>query len=159
MIDKTGAARFEDYIKEFPEDGVLYKPKAIIECYKAIPCNPCETSCPFGAITVGENINTRPKIDYDLCTGCGICASKCPGLAISIRALDKEVAKLTFPYEFLPRPSTGDTVNVVDREGMVIAKGRVLRVLDRKPQNKTALITLEVDKAHLHAAAAIEVVL
>ncbi|MFP4078457.1 MAG: 4Fe-4S binding protein [Candidatus Izemoplasmataceae bacterium] len=159
MIEKTGVAHFEDYIKEFPEDTVLEKPKAIIECYKEIPCNPCETSCPFGAITVGEDINTRPLIDYALCTGCGICASKCPGLAISIRQLEKKHAKLTFPYEFLPRPKPGETVNVVDREGAVIAQGKVLRVLDRKPQNKTALITLEVDKEHLHAAAAIEVVL
>ncbi|MFW6285298.1 MAG: 4Fe-4S binding protein [Bacillota bacterium] len=159
MIEKTGAARYEDYIKEFPEDTVLYKPKAIIECYKAIPCNPCETSCPFDAITVGADINARPVIDYDLCTGCGICASKCPGLAISIRELDGKNALLTFPYEFLPRPKTAETVNVVDREGMVITKGKVVRVLDRKPQNKTALITVEVKREHLHAAAAIEVVL
>jgi ferredoxin len=29
---------------------------AVIECIEGIPCNPCETSCPVGAITVGDEI-------------------------------------------------------------------------------------------------------
>ena len=159
MIEKNGVARFQDYIREFPEDTVLRMPKAIIECYKEIPCNPCETSCPFKAITVGENINARPLIDFDRCTGCGVCASKCPGLAISIRQFEGEYAKITVPFEFLPRPLKGDKVNVVNREGILVDSGEVLKVLDGAAQNKTALITLKINRKHMHDAAAIEVTL
>jgi len=160
MIEKTGSASFETYIMEFPKDKtILNSPKAIIECYKEIPCNPCETSCPFSAITIGPNINQRPLIDFDKCTGCTICASVCPGLAISIRAFKGERATLTFPYEFLPKPKKGAHVNVVDREGSVITQGKVLKVSETKRSNKTAMITLEVNKTYLYDAAGIEVVL
>ncbi|MBW2487610.1 MAG: hypothetical protein JRE72_09330, partial [Deltaproteobacteria bacterium] len=29
---------------------------AVLECLEDIPCNPCESSCKFDAITVGEDI-------------------------------------------------------------------------------------------------------
>jgi hypothetical protein len=55
MIDKTGVAKYEEYIKKFPKDDAVFNtPKAIIECYKEIPCNPCETGCPFSAITTAR---------------------------------------------------------------------------------------------------------
>ena len=84
MIEKTGVAPLELIKSKFPTMEVLLKPKAIIECYQQIPCNPCETSCPTHAITIGEDINQIPIIDFDKCTGCSICARVCPGLAISI---------------------------------------------------------------------------
>jgi Fe-S-cluster-containing hydrogenase component 2 len=104
-----------------------------------------------------ENINARPQIDFNLCTGCGICASICPGLAISIRKLTGNQGELTLPFEFLPRPEEGSFVHVVDREGKRLAKAEVLRVRDRPSQNKTALITLKIDRQYLYDAAAIEV--
>ncbi len=159
MIDKTGIAIKALFEKEFPEnEETLNRPKAIIECYKEIPCNPCETSCPFDAITIGEDINKRPDIDFDKCTGCGICAYSCPGLAISIRQFKEDNAELKFPYEFSPRPRTGQTVNVVDRSGEVITTGEVINVIDKSKQNKTALVHITVDKAYMYDAAAIEVV-
>jgi len=158
MLEKTGVADYETYEKVFPEDeDVLKAPKAIIECYKEIPCNPCETSCPFSAITIGENINKRPVIDFNRCTGCAICASVCPGLAISIRSISGKRARLTFPYEFLPRPEKGKDVNVVDREGNVLTTGMVLKVQETNLSNKTAMITVEVNKVYLYDAAAVEV--
>jgi len=162
MIEKNGIAAIELYKQEFPEDeNTLLKPKAIIECYKEIPCNPCETSCPFDAIHVGEDINARPQIDFDKCTGCGICAYSCPGLAISIRALDKESdkAEMKFPYEFIPRPTKGQMINIVDRAGKKLTKGKVLNVIDKPRQNKTALIHIEMDKKYLYDAATVEVII
>ena len=43
----------------------------VIECPKRIPCNPCYTSCPTGAVLPFEDINDTPRIDYSKCTGCG----------------------------------------------------------------------------------------
>ncbi len=40
-----------------------------------ISCRLCEKSCPSGAINVN---NFVASIDYDKCTGCDICVSKCP---------------------------------------------------------------------------------
>ena len=81
----------------------------VIECPKRIPCNPCYTSCPTGAVLPFEDINDTPKIDYSKCTGCGICVSRCPGLACFVidmtYAEDKAVIKL--PYELLPLPERG----------------------------------------------------
>ncbi len=40
-----------------------------------IGCKICEKVCPAGAITVTDNL---AKVDYSLCTQCGLCAEKCP---------------------------------------------------------------------------------
>jgi sarcosine oxidase subunit alpha len=53
----------------------------IIECPQRIPCNPCHTSCPTGAVKAFKDINDQPEIDYEKCTGCARCVAVCPGLA------------------------------------------------------------------------------
>ena len=40
-----------------------------------IACHLCEKNCPSDAIHVENNI---AYIDQEKCTGCGICAEKCP---------------------------------------------------------------------------------
>ena len=40
-----------------------------------IACGKCEKNCPEGAIKV---VNNLAVIDYDKCSGCGICRSVCP---------------------------------------------------------------------------------
>ncbi len=40
-----------------------------------IACKKCEKLCPEGAISVKDNL---ASIDYDKCTGCGICVESCP---------------------------------------------------------------------------------
>jgi len=158
MIEKNGVATAAMSRKEFPEEEkMLERPKAIIECYKEIPCNPCETSCPFDAITIGADINVRPQIDFEACTGCAICVYNCPGLAITVRQKIADKAILKIPYEFLPRPKKDGRVNVVNRAGEVITEGKVLKVLDNMKTNKTALIHVEIDADHLYDAMTIEV--
>ena len=44
----------------------------VIECPQRIPCNPCGTSCPSGAVVPFKDINDTPAIDYEKCTGCGM---------------------------------------------------------------------------------------
>ena len=44
-----------------------------------IGCKICENKCPFGAISVSDNL---AKIDYERCEACGLCAKLCPKKAV-----------------------------------------------------------------------------
>ena len=92
---------------------------AVIECVQEIPCNPCEGICRFGAITVGEHITNLPVLDEEKCTGCGQCVANCPGLAIVIvnKAFSETEETVEFPFEYLPLPEKGSTVDAVNRAG------------------------------------------
>lgn len=123
-------------------------PVAFIECVQEIPCNPCEAACPRGAITVGLPVTNLPRFDGERCTGCGLCIPKCPGLAIFLidMTFAPDKALVEFPYEYLPLPSKGDVVGVVDRSGKVIGRGEVVRVLVSKAFDGTAVVGVAVSK-------------
>ncbi len=119
---------------------------ACVECVQEIPCNPCEGTCKFQAITVGEQITSLPHLHEDKCTGCGLCVANCPGLAITI--LDKSYSEtegtVDFPFEYLPLPEKGDVVDAVNRAGEVVCKGTVLAVTKVKSYSGTAVVRLKV---------------
>ena len=133
-------------VKVPSEERFAKGPVAVIECVQPIPCNPCEGICPVGAITVGEQITNLPHLQEQKCTGCGLCVAGCPGLAITL--VDKSVsdaeADIDFPFEYLPLPNVGDTVDAVSRAGEVICKGRVMRVNKPAAYAGTAVIRLRV---------------
>jgi len=146
MLNKTGVATLDLIKSRFPSKEQMLQPKAVTECYEEIPCNPCSTSCPFDAITIGEDINTPPKVDFDKCTGCGICVYNCPGLAIfTIQEIENHLI-YKIPYEFLPYPNPGDLWQGVNRFGDVICNVLIQKVTISKRQDKTALIQVLVDK-------------
>lgn len=132
----------------YPSEERMSKgPIAVIECSQNIPCNPCETACRFGAITVGDPITNLPVIDESKCVGCGICITKCPGLAIFV--VDKSsdgMATVSFPFEYLPLPEKGDSVNAVDRAGAFVCKATVLRVNNAEANDCTPIVTIEIPK-------------
>jgi len=122
------------------------KPLVMIECAQTIPCNPCETSCPFGAITVGEPITNLPAVDAEKCTGCGTCVAVCPGLAIFLVDLGagEGLGTVTFAYEYLPVPHKGDVVKALDREGSYVCDATVEKVASAKSYDMTKVVTIGV---------------
>lgn len=116
---------------------------AVIECPEEIPCNPCETACPQGAIQVGEPITNRPRLDTQRCIGCGLCVAACPGLAIFLENTDDDgQAEVTFPYEFLPFPEPGETVTAVNREGESLGQAQVKARWQPPGADGTYLVTI-----------------
>lgn len=146
MLNETGVPSLSLIKTKFPEQNKLFKAKAITECYEEIPCNPCSTSCPFEAITIGEDINKLPVVDFDKCTGCGICVYSCPGLAIFTVALKNEKAIFKIPYELLPYPKVDETWKAVNRDGLVIGEAIIKKVILKPKQDRTLLVEVEVDK-------------
>jgi Fe-S-cluster-containing hydrogenase component 2 len=147
LLNKTGIPTDEELRSVLPsEERIKRGPVAIFECFQEIPCNPCESSCPKGAVKIGEDINKIPKVDHEICNGCTNCVGACPGLAIFVVEQKGDKGKVTIPYEFLPMPKEGDMVTGLDRKGKPITKCRVLKVRKNEKLDRTAVITLEVDK-------------
>lgn len=123
-------------------------PVACIECYQHIPCNPCEAACPRGAITVGDDITGLPHLDEEKCNGCGVCMTRCPGLAIFTvdESGEEGRAKVSFPYEYVPLPAVGDEVACADRLGKYVTRGVVCGVRLAPAFDHTAIVTVEIPR-------------
>ena len=131
----------------FPSEERMRKgPVAVAECVEHIPCNPCETSCPFHAICVGEQIANLPVVDHGVCTGCATCVSACSGLAIFImdKSYSDTLGKVSFPYEYVNSYKVGDKVKAANRAGQHVCDGTITRILLTKRSDRTPVITLEV---------------
>ncbi|OGD35513.1 4Fe-4S ferredoxin [Candidatus Atribacteria bacterium RBG_16_35_8] len=148
MLERTGIPTDDDLEKIIPGKKRLARgPVVIIECFQKIPCDPCAISCKFGAIKPFKDINDLPQVDFTKCTGCGICISSCPGLAIFVIDMNYSEGKalINLPYEMLPLPEKGEVVYALDRAGGKLGKAKVAKVL--KIKNKTNIISLEVPKS------------
>lgn len=149
MLEKTGIPTDDDIASRIPPKERLMKgPVAIVECYRPIPCDPCYHSCPVNAFAEFEDINDLPRLDFDKCTGCGMCIAQCPGLAIFVvdYTYSREKGIVKIPYEFLPLPEKGQEVLTLNRAGKVIGKGTVERVQSSASFDKTAIVWLSVPK-------------
>jgi Fe-S-cluster-containing hydrogenase component 2 len=148
MLERTGIPTDDDLEKVTPDKKRLAKgPVVIIECFQKIPCDPCAISCKLGAIKPFKDINDLPIVDFDKCTGCGICISSCPGLAIFVIDMNysDEKSLIKLPHEMLPLPEKGEDVYALDRAGSILGKVKVKKVI--KIKNKTNIISLEVPKS------------
>ncbi|MFO7941888.1 MAG: 4Fe-4S binding protein [Bacillota bacterium] len=134
-------------------------PVAWVECFQRIPCDPCHTACPSGAIAEFADINDLPLVDHSLCTGCGLCIAACPGLAIFVidESIPGDYALISLPYEFTPLPKGGDTVDLLDRAGNKLGKGEVTRTRNPRAFDKTAVVTVRVPDALVESVRAIAV--
>jgi len=141
------------------EDCIERKRVAVLECVEDIPCNPCEAACPAHAIAIGSPITNLPAIDGERCTGCSVCVAICPGLACFVveKNHSADLAAVAMPYELLPLPEVGDTVRALDRGGRYLCPGEVVQVQRAKRFDKTAVITVTVEKRFVNHARSMEV--
>ena len=139
----TGIIPINDIIA--PSEERLKKgPCCIIECPQEIPCDPCVVSCSSSAISK-KNIIAIPEIDFNKCTGCGICVSVCPGLAIFVvdMTYSEFEATIKIPYEFF-LPGKNEIVDALDRTGNIICEGKIISAI--KTKDKTGIVTVAVKK-------------
>lgn len=147
----TGYLEYKELaaIQKLPKEERFQKGAvAVIECVQEIPCNPCEAACRFGAIRIGNPITNLPELNGELCTGCGICVSKCPGLAIFIvnKVYSETTATVAFPYEYFPIPVVGEKKEAVNRKGEVICQGIIVKVTNPKTFDHTPVVTVEIPR-------------
>lgn len=136
----------------YPDEERFSKgPVAVVECIQPIPCNPCEGACKFGAIKIGEPIINIPKVDYNNCTGCGMCVAQCSGLAIFVidKTYSEKEALVSFPHEYVPLPEKGQIVTAVSRAGEEVCEAKVIRVNTAKVNDRTPVITVAVPKEYV----------
>ena len=130
---------------------------AVLECWEEIPCDPCVTACNTGAITM-SSLSGLPVLERSKCTGCGICAAVCPGLAVFILNYGKDDINgtVTFPYEFLPLPEKGSIVTGTDKLGKSVCSVEIIKVVCPPSYRKTNLVTVLVPKEYLDVVRGIE---
>ena len=138
------------------KDGVF----PVFHCYQEVPCNPCTSVCPVGAVkTEGDKITGLPYIvDPDLCTGCASCVAVCPGLAVTLVDYrdDAQNPLVTLPYEiWRDRVKVGRKVPVTDFDGAVLGYFPVKKVISRRKYPGTLLVQVRLDHKTAKAAAGI----
>jgi Fe-S-cluster-containing hydrogenase component 2 len=119
---------------------------AIVECFQEIPCDPCIKACTRGAITMPNDINDLPLVDAQLCNGCSLCVSRCPGLAIFVidRTYSEKMARVLIPYEYVPVPKVGQIVSGLSRAGKKLGEFEVIKVTSGGKKNMTYTVSLAV---------------
>jgi NADPH-dependent 2,4-dienoyl-CoA reductase/sulfur reductase-like enzyme/Fe-S-cluster-containing hydrogenase component 2 len=143
----------------------------VLHCSQEIPCNPCTSVCPQGAIFIEED-DIRRVPDYIAaqlgveCIGCEKCVNICPGLAITLVDLrpPKSPAKggdwalVTIPFEFEKGSiNKGDRVTVLDTSGGVLGQVEVVRVRSGKATDRTLLVKVRAPRQIATQIAGIQV--
>ncbi len=128
-------------------DGVF----PIFHCYQEVPCNPCTSVCPVGAVKTQEDkITGLPyMVDIDACTGCASCLAVCPGLSVTMVDFREDPSHplVTLPYEvWREKVEIGQNVPVTDLDGAILGYFPVEKVSSRRKYPGTLLVQLKVHK-------------
>jgi len=138
------------------QDGVF----PVFHCYQEVPCNPCTSVCPVGAIkTEDDKITGLPyMVDIEACTGCASCIAVCPGLSVTLVDYrdDPEHPLVTLSHEiWRDRVTVGHKVPVTDIDGAVLGYYPVEKISTRKKYPGTLLVSVKVDRATAKSAVGI----
>ena len=147
MLINDGIPTKEDIAAVTPPEERLAKgPVAILECFQEIPCNPCVKACKRGAISMPNDINDLPVLDAELCNGCGLCITLCPGLAVFVvdKTYSEDLALVKLPFEYVPVPKQGQFAAGLDRAGKELGWFEVIKVTSGGKKNMTWIVTLAV---------------
>jgi sarcosine oxidase, subunit alpha len=130
------------------EKGVM----PIFHCVQEVPCNPCTSVCPEGAIrTERDEITGLPYIvDEEQCKGCMSCVYVCPGLAATLvdYRKDQDRPTVSLPYEvWREKVEVGQKVPVTDVEGAILGYYPVEKVLaSPKKYPGTLLVQVKIER-------------
>ncbi len=132
----------------------------LFHCEQEVPCNPCTSVCPAGAIrTANDEITGLPYLtDLSACTGCAGCVAVCPGLAVTLVDYrgDPDRPIVTFPYEaWREHVALGKHVPVTDIDGAILGYYPVHKVISRRKYPGTLLVQVQMDKAAAKSAVGI----
>ncbi len=133
----------------------------VFHCIQEVPCNPCTSACPIGAIhTENDTITGLPYREEEKgCTGCLNCVAICPGLAITLvdYRKDPDHPLVTLPWEIRRETvEAGHTVAVTDREGALLGHYAVQRVRVKKEHPRTLLVQVRLPAELAKRAAGIQ---
>ena len=143
LKSRPGATLTEDIPED--EQGVF----PIFHCSQEIPCNPCTSICPKGAIRIeGNDILGLPMFSADDCIACEQCVAVCPGLAITLVDFRSgNDVLVSIPYEFPgTRIHEGDVVTVLDTLGMPLGNVPVVKVRSPKFADHALLVKVKAPK-------------
>ncbi len=134
----------------------------VFHCYQEVPCNPCTSVCPVGAVhTENDTITGLPYRDQGIeCTGCLNCVAVCPGLAITLVDYRKNQDNplVTIPYEiWRTTVEVGQQVTVTDADAKVLGSFKVAKIRVKKKYPKTILVQVEMPRQLAKKAAGIQV--
>jgi NADPH-dependent glutamate synthase beta subunit-like oxidoreductase len=76
-------ADFAEIVGGLDETNALFEARRCLSCGNCFECDRCYEVCPDRAV-VKLGPGRRYHFNYDLCTGCGICAAECPCGAIQM---------------------------------------------------------------------------
>lgn len=133
----------------------------VFHCIQEIPCNPCTEVCPNKSIAIEKGgLMGIPSFEGK-CSGCMKCVAICPGLAITLidrRKCDDKSAIVTIPFELSGSlVAEGKEYEVVDLEGEVLGKAPLTKIWDRKFQDRTLLLSLQVERSIADKVAGIRI--
>jgi NADPH-dependent 2,4-dienoyl-CoA reductase/sulfur reductase-like enzyme/Fe-S-cluster-containing hydrogenase component 2/bacterioferritin-associated ferredoxin len=145
LKSKPGSIVRRDKPKE--EEGVM----PVFHCYQEVPCNPCTSVCPEGAIkTERDDIRGLPyMVDVGLCKGCLNCAFICPGLAVTVvdYRKDPDHPTVSLPYEiWRDKVEIGEKVPITDVDGAILGYYAVEKVKSNRKYPGTLLVQVKVDR-------------
>jgi Fe-S-cluster-containing hydrogenase component 2 len=156
MLKSRPGATLAEEIPE-GEQGVF----PVFHCAQEIPCNPCASICPKGAIRIeGGDLLGVPTFDGQDCLACEKCVAVCPGLALTLVDYRKQVgeALVTLPYEFPGNTlQVGQAVTVLDTLGQMLGNVPVVAVRAPEFADHAALVKVRAPAAIAKQIAGIRV--